>query len=357
MTEKSRINLCAVVALNAAILPVGCNRSPQAQEAQYLKRGAALMAKKDYGRALLEFRNASRVMPKDAEPHYQLGLAFLASGNAPNGIRALRSATELNPKHAGAQLKLAELMTTSQNQDILRDAVGRLESVLTASPDNIEATDTLALAEWRLGKIDDASKRLEEALQRFPTSLRSSIQLARLKLSRNDLKGAEEVLRKAAVSAPKSPDAAVALGELYLLSNQPDRAEPEFRRALALEAKPVLPSWDWPQYRSPASTSTRRSRRCGKCRRFRKSSTNLSTRFSSIEPASEEGSKGIRGIGQSRSKGQGGANASGLCLFCDGQTAAGAESPGGSIEREPERYRRAAAGESTLSSFGQSGGG
>jgi len=195
------------------------------------------MAKKDYGRALLEFRNASKVMPKDGEPHYQLGLAYLASGSAATAIRELYSATQLNPKHAAAQLKLAELMTTSQNQDILRDAVRRLESVLTASPDNIEATDTLALAEWRLGKIDDASKRLEEALQRFPTSLRSSIQLARLKISRNDLKGAEEVLRKAAVSAPKSPDAAVALGELYLLANQPDRAEPEFRRALALEAK------------------------------------------------------------------------------------------------------------------------
>ena len=237
MTEKLRVCLCAVAALSAGILAVGCNRSPQAKEAQYLKRGIALIAKKDYGRAALEFRNAIKVMPKDAEPYYQLGLAYLATGSAANGIAALRHATELNPKHAGAQLKLAELMTTSQNQDVLHDAVARLESILTASPDNIEATDTLALAEWRLGKIDDASKRLEEALQRFPASLRSSIQLARLKLSQNDLSGAEEVLKKAAASAPKSPDAAVALGELYLLANQPDHAEPEFRRALALEAK------------------------------------------------------------------------------------------------------------------------
>ena len=195
------------------------------------------MEKKDYGRAVLEFRNAVKVMPKDAEPYYQLGLTYLASGNVANGIGSLRRATELNPKHAAAQLKLAELMTTSQNQDILHDAVGRLESILTASPDNIEATDTLALAEWRLGKIDDASKRLEEALERFPTSLRSSIQLARFRLSRNDLSGAEEVLKKAASSAPKSPDAAVALAELYLLAKQPERAEPEFRRALAIDAK------------------------------------------------------------------------------------------------------------------------
>ena len=237
MTEKLRVCLCAVAALSAGILAVGCDRSPQSKEAQYLKRGAALIGKKDYGRAALEFRNAIKAMPKDSEPYYQLGLTYLATGSAANGIAALRHATELNPKHAGAQLKLAELMTTSQNRDVLHDAVGRLESILTASPDNIEATDTLALAEWRLGKIDDASKRLEEALQRFPASLRSSIELARLKLSRNDLHGAEEVLKKAAASAPESPDAAVALGELYLLSNQPDHAEPEFRRAIALDGK------------------------------------------------------------------------------------------------------------------------
>src|ERR1035437_3389018 len=239
MNQKLRICLCAVAALSAGLLAVGCNRSPQAREAQYLKRGAALTAKKDYGRAILEFRNASKAMPKDAEPYYQLGLTYLAAGNIRNGVVALYRATELNPKHAGAQLKLSELMTTSQNPNpkVLQDAVGRLESLLTASPENIEATDTLAMAESRLGKIDDASKRLEEALQRFPASLRSSIQLARLKLSQKDLSGAEAVLKKAAASAPKSPDAAVALGELYLLSNQPDRAEPEFRRALALEPK------------------------------------------------------------------------------------------------------------------------
>ena len=237
MTERLRVCVCAVAALAAGILPVGCNRSPQAKEAEYLKRGAALLAKKDYGRAALEFRNAVKEMPKDAEAYYQLGLAYLASGNAGNGIGALRRATEIDPKHTGAQLKLAELMTTSRNQDTLRDAVGRLESVLTASPDNIDATDTLAVAEWRLGKVEDASKRLEEALQRFPASLRSSIQLARLKLGQNDLHGAEEVLKRAEASAPKSPDAAVALGELYLLAGKPDQAEPEFRKALALDAK------------------------------------------------------------------------------------------------------------------------
>src|ERR1035438_3502043 len=116
MTEKLRVCIGAVAALSAGILAVGCSRSPETKEAQYLKRGATLVAKKDYGRAGLEFRNAIKEMTKEAEPYYQLGLAYLASGGTAEGIASLRRATELNPKHAGAQLKLSELMTTSQNQ-------------------------------------------------------------------------------------------------------------------------------------------------------------------------------------------------------------------------------------------------
>ena len=49
-------------------------------------------------------------MPKDAEPHYQLGLAYLASGNAQAGARELMQAIKLDPSHVAAQLKLAEMM-------------------------------------------------------------------------------------------------------------------------------------------------------------------------------------------------------------------------------------------------------
>ena len=82
MNEIRSIHLCAAVALGAGFFAVGCNRSPQAKEAQYLQRGMAQAAKKDYGRAILEFRNAVKVMPKDAEPYYQLGLTYRDLGQA-----------------------------------------------------------------------------------------------------------------------------------------------------------------------------------------------------------------------------------------------------------------------------------
>ena len=205
-------------------LSAACNRSPQAKEAAYLRRGEALLAKKDYSRALLEFKSAAAAMPKDAEPYYQLGLTFLAEGDMGRGVAALRRATALNPKHERAQLKLGELMATSARKEVLQQAASVLEGVLSASPENSEANDALALAEWKLGKTEEAASRLEETLRKFPSRLGTSVELARLKLGHKDLAGAEAVLKQAVASAPESSAAELALGQIYMLGNQPAKA-------------------------------------------------------------------------------------------------------------------------------------
>jgi len=111
--------LCLGAIAITAALSAGCNRSPEAKEAEYLKSGRALLAKNDTGRALLEFMNAAKIMPKDAEPYYQLGLTYLALHNPGTALGALKKATELNPKRADAQLQMAKLMATTQSQNLL----------------------------------------------------------------------------------------------------------------------------------------------------------------------------------------------------------------------------------------------
>ena len=216
---------------------MACNTSPQAREAAFLRKGAALLQKKDYSRALLEFRNASSAMPKDAEPVYQMAITYLAMGNSNEAVRALRKATELNPRHEQAQLKLAELMTMARDKGVVQQAAGRLEALLADSPNNSEANDALALADWKLGKTDEAQKRLEDTLQKFPSRLQTSVELARVKLSRNDLPGAEQVLKQAVASAPGSAQAELALGQLYALTNDLPKAEAELRKAIQIDPK------------------------------------------------------------------------------------------------------------------------
>src|SRR3954467_157632 len=95
----------------ASLLICGCSRHDS--EARFLKRGSAYLNRQDYARAILEFKGAAATMPLDAEPYYQLGLAYSRINDAMLAAASLKRATELNPQHRGAQLKLAELLSTS----------------------------------------------------------------------------------------------------------------------------------------------------------------------------------------------------------------------------------------------------
>jgi tetratricopeptide (TPR) repeat protein len=220
----------------AALLFSAC-QSPQAKEARNLDKGKKAFAKKDFETAIIHFKNAMAAQPKDAEPYYQLGLSYLAEGDFRSAASYLRKATERNPKHAGAQLKLSELMAATSSQDMVLEAQKRTQGVLDLQPDNIEALNLLALTDLRLGKPENAEKLLEQALQKAPTSLQSSVALARTRLARRDVVGAEAALKDAVARSPKSADAVVHLGSFYQALGKTAEAEQQFRHALEIDPK------------------------------------------------------------------------------------------------------------------------
>ena len=54
----------------AALTMWGCVRSPHQKAARFLEAGQNQMRKKDYARAVLQFQNALRAAPRDAEPYF-----------------------------------------------------------------------------------------------------------------------------------------------------------------------------------------------------------------------------------------------------------------------------------------------
>ena len=175
-------------------------------------------------------------MPKDAEPHYQLGLAELDLGYAQAAVNELRRAVQMDPKHMGAQLKLAELMAANRNPDVVREGEKGAQAILAVEPGNPDALQTLASAELRLGEDPkDAVAHLEEALEKVPQHLGSATDLAMEKLREHDVAGAEQVLLKSASAAPQSAEHAVVLARFYLLTQKPQEAERQLRRALELD--------------------------------------------------------------------------------------------------------------------------
>ena len=176
-------------------------------------------------------------MPKDGEPQYQSGLAYLELRDVRRAAASFQRAIDLDPKHNGARLKLAELMVSSSSKDIIQEGESRLSALLSDTPDNADVLDALAIAEARLGRIDDAQQHLEQALSKAPKELRASIVLARLKLSQKDQAGAEAVLKKAIEAAPQSVPASLAMAQFYLSLQKMPQAEAEVRRALKLDPK------------------------------------------------------------------------------------------------------------------------
>src|SRR5262245_39663763 len=146
----------------------GCGRSPQATRDRHLERGKRFLAAKEYSRAMLEFRNAAQAMPKDAEIYYQIGMTALESGDLRVAVASFRKALEIDPKHMGAQLRLAQFMTASGDPAYLKEAEGRLHTLIDGSSATTEMLNTLALTELRLGKIEEATQTLEQALADAP---------------------------------------------------------------------------------------------------------------------------------------------------------------------------------------------
>lgn len=221
--------------LSAVLLAPGCARlTPDQKADRFLQRGKALLAKKEYAKALLEFRNAGGQRKNDPELYYQSALAFLGMGDLKNGLMQLQAALQLNPKHIEARLKYAELLAASGRPELEKKAAEHLEFVLTQVPHNADATPSLAFAEIQTGKRDDAVKRLTQALTDVPDDYKSAAVLASVKLAAKDPQGAEAVLTEAVNHAPRSLELAIVLGRFYWVTGKADQAKGSFRRALAI---------------------------------------------------------------------------------------------------------------------------
>ena len=110
-----RLTSVIAPAMLVILITSGC-QSPQAREASALKNGKKAFEKRDYQTAIIHFKNAAAARPKDAEPYYQLGRAYLASNDINLAAVNFKRATDLNPKHTGAQLEFSRLLASSRSE-------------------------------------------------------------------------------------------------------------------------------------------------------------------------------------------------------------------------------------------------
>ena len=199
-----------------SLLLLGCARTPEENLARYLREGKQFVAKKDYPRAILQFNNAAKSMPKDAEPYYQLGLTAIAMGDTRSAPGFLNQAIVLDPRHVDAMIALADLFTLSAHPSSIEEGKRLAQRALAIVPENVKALNLIALSDLRMGHATAAAAQLEDLLRRFPNHTETSINLARVFLTRNDRHGAGELLRNAATTSPQDATALFALADFTI---------------------------------------------------------------------------------------------------------------------------------------------
>ncbi len=248
------------------LLLVGCSSPEQRAEAHY-QSGNALVAKGEYVRAGLEFRNAIKYNEKMASAWYGLSLVEEKAGNVRAVVGALLRVVELDPGQVDAKIKLAtfflalgdtdqalihanaanELRKNDSQVLALRAAVlfrlndregskAEAEKSLAINPDNPDAHGILAAVELAAGNNAGAMQFVDRGLKADPKNLGLLLFKSRLYEVAKDDTNLEASLRRTIEAQPQLFELRKALLSFLLSRKRTQDAEVEMRQLVA--AKP-----------------------------------------------------------------------------------------------------------------------
>src|SRR5262245_59773781 len=163
----------SLVFLPFLLLAYGCGGDPQAKKAAHMQKGEAYVVKEKYTEAVIEYRNALKLDPKDAQAYYKLALAYLKQGELPqmqNAFQALQKSVDLDASLTDAQLKLGEFYLLAQKFD---EAQEKATLVLQNDPNNIEAHTMLGGAYAGRKELPQAIDALRTAISLDPKLIRA----------------------------------------------------------------------------------------------------------------------------------------------------------------------------------------
>ena len=224
----------AVAAL-AAVL-AACTSSDEAKH-RYLESGKQLAAGKNYGAAIVAFRNALQIDDKFGEARVQLAETLAANGNPEGAYREYQRAADLLPNDAAVQKRAATLLFMAGQ---FEDVRARALELLKTQPNDVEAQLLYANALVGLNDPDAALEQIEQAIALDPSHGPSYTNLALLQLARGHREDAKAAFEKAVSLDPASLKARLALSYFHLATGDGPSAEQALNAALQLDPRDPL---------------------------------------------------------------------------------------------------------------------
>lgn len=227
---SNRVLICGMAVLSLA-LP-SCTRDTAATQQEHMRKGAALIAAGNVDAAIIEYRHAVRLSPRDAEARTALGRAFLSAGDRRRAVDEFVRAADLQPDSDEAQLRAGNALLVAGRYP---DAAGRADRVLARDEAHPQALLLKGYALAGLQQIETAVEIIEKTLESGRADRSAASALAMLELTRGNAAAARDLFERAARAAPEAVGPQLALAQVYWASGDIAKAEAVFRAALALD--------------------------------------------------------------------------------------------------------------------------
>jgi len=157
----------------------------------------------------------SLAAPDSAQMHQLLAHEETREGNTNGAIAQYRRAIEVNPHLPGVHFELAELLSTSQDPAIKKQAEQEYRAALADNPRDEKAVCELAEIAMAKGDESDALKRFTTATELQPDDANAKLGLAKLLLEMNKSDQALPLLEASVQLEPTNATAHYRLATLY----------------------------------------------------------------------------------------------------------------------------------------------
>ena len=201
--------------------------SPSA--AGYDALGAFFAQRGQFSCAFAAFQSAIRFEPNSWEPHFNLGLALLAGGEARRAALELRIATRLEPKRPESHVALGNALSQLNHSDA---AMSEFKLALQANPRFVPALDGLTKQLIEQRRYSAAIAYLENA----PPEEELQLNLAIANSRNGNIARALEILSLLVKEHPTSAQAHSNLAIAYTQQDRYREAATEFQKAIQLDA-------------------------------------------------------------------------------------------------------------------------
>lgn len=186
----------------------------------YINRG-------EYDKALKVVDMLQKKQPNNPASHYLRGYALLAKGDEAGARPALEKALSLQPTNVGAARFLAQMDMKANN---LKAAQGRFESILTKSPDNLQAMLGLANIAEKAKQDKEFVSWLEKAAKQHPKAIAPRAQLAYYYMQQKNPGRALAIAREAFANNSGEAEAFALLGATEYAAGEKENALVSYTR-------------------------------------------------------------------------------------------------------------------------------